>query len=175
MKKKILFAIAICVYSILVLLCAKQALNYFYTESFRERYKKEDYSTNEDLLKVGNVIEPYKVYYNNGDICYRNGDYEGAIENFETALDSLPTKSDECKIRINLALSMMQTMQDEYNSPENIEDSLDILYTARDVLTENGCATDEGDGHSKTAEELKTDIDELINQLEEEQQTHQML
>ena len=69
-------------------------------------------------------------------------------------------------MRINLALAMIKNMGKDYDSEEKVESSLETLKEARNILLENNCATENGDGHNETAEELKEEIDEMIEELE---------
>ena len=164
MKKKIL----IIVYIMIMIVCAKQALNYFYNDYVMDHYRDGDYSINDNLLLSANFIEPYIAHYNNGNIFYNNSLYEEAINEYREALKCTPIpEKRECSIRINLALAMLKTLGDDYSEPENIDDSLALLYEARDVLLEVGCASDDGDGHSWKAQKLKDDIDEMIEELED--------
>ena len=171
MKVKIL----IVVYILLVLVGGKILLNYFYNENVIRAYDEKDYSVNDDLLKTLNVIEPYIPYYNDGNILYRQGKYEEAIEEYEKAIEAGIPELSECPVRINMALAKVATLDKNYKEPEHIDESLEILYAARDMLLEDGCATEDGDGHSKRAERLKRDIEAAIKELEElkEQQQQQ--
>lgn len=108
----------------------------------------------------------YIFLYNAGNKHYRAGDYTSAIEDYEKALKANPPGKQECDIRINLALSMIYNLGSDYNLPDQVDRSIQTLKQARDVLTEKGCATDMGDGHNATSEKLKTEIDELIKELE---------
>lgn len=108
---------------------------------------------------------PYKIYYNQGNELYENGDFEEAISKYEKALKFFPPKYKECSIRINLALSMLKNME---GSGEK-EDKLKVLYAAKDVLCEDGCANrDNDEGHSTEAERLKKDIEKEIERLKTE-------
>ena len=135
--------------------------------SFVNAYNKGEYETEaeEKLLKM-NFPESYLPYYNLGNAAYKKGDYNSAIGYYNQALQNYPPEDKDCLIRINLALSMCNTI-DFYNldSQEKIDTALFILYKARDVLLENGCATNEGDGHNADAQQLKEDIDAMIEKL----------
>ena len=129
---------------------------------------------NEDLLLTFNCFEPYIVHYNNGNLLYMNSLYLEAVEEYKTSLtfSGIPEDRD-CSIRINLALALLGSLGDDYEEPENIAHAIEVLNEARDVLLENGCASDDGEGHSKKAQELKEYIDELIDELQELQQQQQ--
>ena len=160
MKKKIL----IILYVIVILICGRQCLSYFYNQYVLNEYKAGNYSINEDLLLTLNIIEPYIVHYNNGNILYQNMLYEDAIEEYEKALTypDLP-KDRECKVRINIALSMVAMLPKDYDSRDNREDSIKVIREALKVLSAEGCAKKNGGGHSSRAQNL---YDELLEELE---------
>ena len=170
MKKKLLLIL----FLVVVLLFAKQSLNYFYNGYVLSKYRQDDFSMNEDLLLTFNCFEPYIVHYNNGNLLYMNSLYLEAVEEYKTSLTFFFFFEDrDCSIRINLALTLLGSLGDDYEEPENIAHAIEVLNEARDVLLENGCASDDGEGHSKKAQELKEYIDELIDELEELQQQQQ--
>jgi tetratricopeptide (TPR) repeat protein len=144
--------------------------------SFISDYKRQVYASDkEDQLLKMNSPESYLPYYNLGNVSYKNGDYNAAIAYYNKALENDPPKNRECLIRINLALSMCNTI-DFYHidSKEKVDTTLIVLYKARDILTEKGCASEEGhDGHNADAQQLKEDIDRLIEQLENMEFTEQ--
>lgn len=137
--------------------------------NFVEAYNRGQYNTRqEEGLLTLNIPEGYVPYYNLGNAYYRMGDYNSAIGYYNQALLQHPAEPKDCQIRINLALAMLKTI-DFYglNTQEKIDTALFMLYKARDVLTEHGCASEEGhDGHNEDAQQLKEDIDRLIEQLE---------
>ena len=115
------------------------------------------------------VFLRYIFIYNKGNKLYERMDYAGAIEQYQNALDAHPPHFKECSIRINLALAMIYNMGPEFAAPENVESSIQTLMEARDILLEDDCATNEGDGHSEPAQQLKEEIDALIEQLQQQQ------
>ena len=169
MRLKIIIAI----YIVVFLVCGKILMNYFYNEGVIDAFEKGDYSLNDDLLLSLNYLEPYIAYYNNGNIHYKLGQYDEAIEDYQNALDTGIPAGHECPVRINMALSILGGLGADYKNPENIDKSLEILYRARGVLLEDDCANDEGTGHSKKAERLKRDIDAAIEELKQIQQQQQ--
>lgn len=106
--------------------------------------------------------------YNIGNSHYQNEDYDKAITSYENALKANPPSGRECPIRINMALAMVYGLGDDYAAPENVENSLQTLKAARNVLLEDDCATAGGNGHSETAEQLKEEIEKLIEQLKQQ-------
>ena len=162
-------AIFITIYSMLVLGCSVLVFNYAYNAFVTYCYNHGNYSMDAKPLQMFNWTEKYVAYYNQGNIEYQKGEYLNAIEAYEKALELDPPEQKECSIRINLALAMLATIGDLYQDPAYAEDILTILYSARDVLLEDGCATEAGDGHSADAEQLKKEIEEIINELEKQQ------
>lgn len=166
MKKNI---IIIC-YSVVLVVLFKLAFTFGYNEWVISKYEEEDYSENFSLLEMFNVNEPYIVYYNNGNVMYQRMDYEAAIEYYEKALANNPPEGKECPIRINLALAKLALLEDDWLSEEKIEDSIELLEECLDTLSEDECATEDGDGHDNRAQRLYDEIKELLDQAEQEQQ-----
>ena len=112
----------------------------------------------------------YIFIYNKGNTLYNRLDYPGAIEQYQNALEANPPHFKECSIRVNLALAMIYNMGPDFAEPENVENSINTLLEAREILLEDGCATEEGDGHSEPAQQLKEEIDKLLEQLQQQQE-----
>ena len=163
MKKRILISI----YIVMLLICGKLAFNYIYNGIVTYCYHQDNYSVSVKPLLIFNWSEPYISHFNQGNIYYKKNCFEDAIASYKKALELHPPKEKECAIRINLALAMLGTMAEDYAAPENVDTSLEILKGARDVLLEDGCATESGDGHSETAEQLKKEIEALLEQLKQ--------
>lgn len=146
-------------------------------KNFVNEYNSGVYNlTQEEKLLKLNIVESYKPHYNLGNVCYKKGDYNAAITYYQDALKNHPTEKDECLIRINLALAMCNTIDfQRLDSDEKVQTALFILYKARDVLTEKGCASpNEGEkGHNADAQQLKEDIDKMIEKLENPDQQQQ--
>lgn len=120
------------------------------------------------MMLVGVLFFRHIFYYNSGNRAFERMDYVGAIEEYGHALATPVFHPKECSIRINLALAMIYNLGEHFAEPENVEHSIEVLLAAKDVLLEDECATLEGDGHSETAEQLKREIDELLEQLQQE-------
>lgn len=118
------------------------------------------------LLLWGVIFFRYLFLYNKANRLYQRKDYVAAIEIYEDALHALPPRYKECSIRINLALAMIYNLGDNYAAPDQVENSINTLLKAREILLEDDCATQEGDGHSETAERLKDEIDRLLEELQ---------
>ena len=111
-------------------------------------------------------FEPYVNHYNRGCIYYAIGDYPDAQKEFERAMESDIADPDECRLRVNLALSLVKQLDLSDVNEDNLQDILDVLDQARDILCEDGCANrDDNNGHWPDAQTLKNEIDELYNQL----------
>lgn len=168
-KKKILIGI----YIVMLLICSKLAFNFIYNGIVVAAYHQYNYSVTMKPLLIFNWSEPYIAHYNQGNIYYQNYSFEDAILSYGEALEANPPKEKECDIRINLALAMLGTMEEDYTAPENVETSLEILLGAKEVLLENDCATENGDGHNSTAEQLKEEIEAMIAELQQQSETQQ--
>ncbi|MBE6015636.1 MAG: tetratricopeptide repeat protein [Lachnospiraceae bacterium] len=142
-------------------------IRYFINHNYVTAYNNGDYNaTGEDILKTMNFPEGYVPYYNLGNAAYQKGEYILAAENFSQALKYYPREGEDCKIRINLALSLCYTIDfEKLDNESKIESALVTLYQARNTLMQNGCANDEGTGHNKDAQQLKEDIDKMIEKL----------
>lgn len=121
-------------------------------------YEKDIYSN--ELIKslyLLNFNEPYIVYYNNGNLNFKQKEYDTAIKNYKISLEKNPPKSRVCDIRINLSLATL------YNIKATDKDTiLAELKKAREYLYENGCANEQdNNGSSEEAEELEEEIKEL--------------
>ncbi len=112
--------------------------------------------------------EPHVNHYNRGNLYYSLGDYERAIEEYQEALSTVSGKPYDCMTRINYALSLVVPLDLENVTEDNVDEILAVLYEARDILCENGCAKPNSDhgGHDSDAQKLKNEIDELIELLE---------
>lgn len=115
------------------------------------------------------ITEPYVNYYNRGNVYYALGQYELAEEEYEQAMRSELQERQDCRLRVNYALSMVEQINPNEITEDNLDDVLAILDAARDVLCENGCASrDDNSGHYPDAQTLKNEIDEFERQLLEQ-------
>lgn len=167
MKKRIFIGI----YIIMLLICMKLAFNLIYSSIVNYRYHKGEYEVTMKPLLAFNWNEPYVAHYNQGNIYYKKANYEDAILQYKEALSHSMPQEKECSVRINLALAVIGTLPEDYDSYENIETSLETLLSAREILLEKECATETGDGHSKEAEQLKEEIDAMIRQLKQQSES----
>lgn len=163
MKKKIVSII----YIALIIIIIKLMCNYIVNSILIHKYNNHEYSEkNAKVLQIANFVEPYIAHYNMGNILYKKGEYEKAIEEYKNSLKCLPTKSKECQIRINYALAICKTVHVDESDSESIKNAIKTYESAIDVLTEKGCANkNDNNGHSKNAEQLKKDIQDEIDRL----------
>jgi tetratricopeptide (TPR) repeat protein len=172
MKSKKTRIISIIISLLLLIAALFLGIKYIINEKFVSDYKSEAYSgLNEDALFIMNFPQSYIPYYNSGNAAYQNEEYDKAEEYYLDALKhSPPHRTDddyECNIRINLALSMLQQLDYNPDSDAAVEKLIEKLMEARNVLTETGCANpDDSNGHNADAEQLKKEIDDLIDKLQ---------
>ena len=131
-----------------------------------------DYSNNRMIEKFNNgqfeqnplgflgFMEPQVNYYNRGNIYYSLGQYDLARAEYEQALDCDLHDHQDCRLRVNYALSLVEAIDPAYITDENLDEVLAILDEARDILCENGCASrTDNSGHFPDAQRLKNEID----------------
>lgn len=141
---------------------------------FLRNYERGSYSEMpETMLMPLRFGDNYIIPYNVGNAAYMQGDYDRAVSCYQTALDCDPPEYDEeCKIRVNLALSLCHTINFEAldrSDDEAVSKAVQTLYTARSVLTLHECASEPAgsdDGHFADADLLKHDIDRMLNELQ---------
>ena len=159
--------IAIAVIGILVLI--RSAVNAL----FLYNYDHGSYMTiSENTVNSIAVGENYVIPYNLGNAEYQRHNYEKAIPYYLDALNKkLPETEEECKIRVNLALSLCHTIDFDHldvTDPDAVMNAINILLEARYVLTEKGCASEpvgSSDGHYENADKLRKDIDDMLQYL----------
>lgn len=138
-------------------------INYIANEMMIKKYKNNEYE--ESKISVLGFTEPYIAHYNRGNILYKKDNYDEAIKEYEKALHLTPSHDRECKIRINLALAMVVPINLENITQNDVEEVLETLEKAKNVLYEHGCALSHGSGHNRDAQTLKEEIDKLEKEL----------
>ena len=160
--------IFIIVYILVILILIKLVFNIVTNGILKSKYEDGEYSDQVAYtLSLLNFPEGYVADYNLGNVLYKKGDYNGAIEQYKKALDKHVPKKKECKIRINYALSICRLVHVDEENKESIEAAIKEYEKAIDILTEKGCANDDGDGHSDDAQQLKEDIEKEIKRLKD--------
>lgn len=152
MKKIILIFIIPC------LILFKLIFTFTTNEIIISKYNNGEYKTGLiNYLYFINYPESYIVYYNHGNLLYKDKEYNNAIQKYETSLEKNPPQSKVCDIRINLSLAMVAAIDES-----NPEEALKILKKARETLYEDNCANEQDNsGESETAEKLEEEIKEL--------------
>ena len=168
MKKKVL----IIIYVILILITLKLFYNILVDNVLISNYNNGKYSENQaKLLTFLNFSQPYIANYNYGNVLYKNGEYEQAIEKYKKALKGIIPKDKECNIRINYALAICKTVSVNEKDQNSINKAIEKYESAIQILTEKGCADkDDNNGHNKKAEQLKEDIQKEIDRLKKLQE-----
>jgi len=151
-------------WAVLVLVLMVLVVNYVSNEAMIKAYNNKKYEKN-SLAALG-FTQPYISHYNQGNNYYQLGYYDLAIEEYKKAISFNPPEGMDCQIRINIALAMTLPIDESQITVDNLQENLDILYEAEEILCEKGCANmDDGKGHYKDAQVLKEDIDEFIDKL----------
>ncbi len=151
------------IWVLLVIFMGILLLAYYSNRNMIKNYKKEKYEFNQ--LGFLGFTEPYINPYNRGNIFYSLGDYDRAIAEYDLALSYNPPEPADCMIRVNYALALIAPIDPDNINEDNLEEVLDILDEARDILCEDGCANDKGTGHYDPAQTLKDEIDEFEEEL----------
>ena len=160
--------IFIIVYILVILILIKLMFNTITNGILISKYEEGEYSEQTAYaLTLLNFPEGYIADYNCGNILYKKADYNGAIEQYKKALSKKVPERKECKIRINYALAICKLVTVDEENKESIEAAIKEYERAIDVLTEQDCANDDGDGHSDDAQQLKDDIEKEIKRLKE--------
>lgn len=162
--------IFVLLYIVLFLILFKLMIAFGINETMIKEYQEGNYDViKTKILLILNISEPYIAHYNYGNQLYQKKDFDGAIQAYKKALKLHPTQKKECAIRINLALAMLQQINEQDTSEANRNRSLSILGNAKQVLCENGCANEkDNNGHSKEAEQLKADIEKKEKELKKD-------
>ena len=166
MRKKVLLTVLCIVVVILLKLICDYILNTIQVNS----YKEEKY--NADLAQLVATLKFNKSHaanYNYGNVLYQKGDYDGAIEQYKNALDTIVPSGEECDIRVNYALAICKTVKLEKEDEKDeakVKEAIKKYESAIDVLVAVECAhRNDNNGHDKDAQQLKNDIQKEIDRL----------
>lgn len=106
-------------------------------------------------LNVANVLEPHKAPFASGDALALAGDFAGARSDFEAALAAHPG-TDECAVRVNLALSI-EKLGDAAVSADTAKaaglygEALGVIESAPQACHTEGPANSNGEGDELAA------------------------
>lgn len=156
--RKVFKVIVIVLIIVLVKLISSFAVN----EMIIKDYNNGKYDeTMIKFLYLGNLNQPYVVYYNNGNILYKMNEFDKAISKYKEALIKNPPRRKTCDIRINLSLAMIKNI-----SSDDQETVFNLLEDAKQNLYNDGCANANDDnGRSKEAENLEEEIKKAQEQI----------
>ncbi|MDD7836909.1 MULTISPECIES: hypothetical protein [Paenarthrobacter] len=104
-------------------------------------------------LGVANVLEPHKAPFASGDAAVLAGDFAAARTEFEIALNRGPG-TDECKVRVNLALSiekLADSGKDPGHKDQLVREALAVIEAASSQCREPGPANAAGEGDALSA------------------------
>ena len=130
--KKILLTIG---YFILIIVSSVMIIRYAYNAYLIHQYNRQNYNVTSTPLTLLNFTESYIVHYNQGNIYYKQGNYEDAIRAYNIALALRMPKKKECDVRVNLALAMLGTIKDTYADLSYAEETKQVVTQGMHNLT----------------------------------------
>ncbi|MBZ2198723.1 hypothetical protein [Occultella gossypii] len=130
-------------------------------------------------LEFFNVIEPWKPYFNQGTAIYAGGDFFGATQEFEVALNMVPKApegeprgADECTVRTNYSLAV-EGLGDEARIAGDFAQSTARYTEAQDILADCGESGGNGGEQAQEAEERQQESQEQSEEQQQQQQEQQ--
>ena len=140
------------------------AFKYAYNKYVINKFNDGDYDISMKPGMMCNWVQPYVAHYNAGNIYYQNGNYKEAIEEYKLAKDKETKNNHKCDIRVNMALSMLGTLPEDYASEKNLKNTIEVLTQAKEVLITDGCAKENEAGHDEEATKLREEIDAMLTE-----------
>ncbi|GLU59936.1 hypothetical protein IG195_16425 [Arthrobacter sp. TES] len=128
------------------------------SEAFAAR-QEESLGRASGWLLYANVLEPHKAYVASGDAHALAGDFAAARKDFASALSANPG-FDECKVRVNLALSI-EKLGDaavEAQTPDAgtlFAEALSVVQESPSACRHEGPANADGEGDALDAAEAR--------------------
>ena len=156
MRNGMLKKIAIAIWLVTALFLGILVLNYYGNRKLIERYGQGVYQQNE--LGFLGFTQPYINHFNRGNVFFQLGDYTKAKQEYQSALNLKPGDPYDCKIRVNYALSYVKPIDTKKITKDNYKDTIEICETAKSILSEKDCATENNDGHYYAAQKLYNEI-----------------
>ena len=163
MRNGLLKKIAIAVWIVTALFLAILVINYYGNRKLIERYGEGVYQQNE--LGFLGFTQPYINHFNRGNIFFQLGDYQKAKQEYQSALNLKPDDPYDCKVRVNYALAYVKPIDPDKITEDNYEDVIETCETAKSILSEKDCATENNDGHYYAAQKLYNEINAFIESL----------
>lgn len=126
------------------------------------------------IAAVSIFLQLYKYHYNKGNEYYDSYKYSDAAAEYNKALSYPVPDGEECAIKVNLVLAKIAPVNFD-NVPEaDLSDTIDLLSDCIDLLCEDGCAhKNDENGHDSTAQELKDELEQILEKLKEQQEQGQ--
>lgn len=159
MLKKIIISI----WAVTALVLGVLVANYYSNRSFIEKYDNGVFQQNE--LGFLGFTQPYVNSFNKGNTYMKLGNHTKAKQEYQAALNHHPNKPYDCKIRVNYALAYVDAIDTRKITKDNYEDVIQICETAKTILSENKCATEDNNGHYYAAQKLYNEINQFIEEL----------
>ena len=97
-----------------------------------------------DANRSVNPFQPWVAAFNEGVAHHRDGDVQRAIDDYESALASVPLRR-ECTVRVNLALAH-EASGDAFAQAGNTASARTEWQAGREVLAAGLCRTEAGQG-----------------------------
>lgn len=126
----------------------------------------DEFAANDSL----NWFEPWISAFDEGAARHADGDYDGALARYATALEDVPER-EECTVRINAALAH-ESLGDAAAEDGDGEEATAQWQAGIDTLSEGGCPTDAGRGQDQTDDAAAVD-QRLRQKLQQQQQQDQ--
>ena len=154
MKKKIGYVVFI----LFFLFFAHLSLRYFLNEVYIGKYNDGIYDNKiVNFLMFLNYPESYIAHYNKGNNLYQTEEYKEATDEYLIALETVP-KSRKCMVIVNLSFAKFQLVD-----MENQDTIVRDLKAIQKILLQDNCATKDGKGTNKDAQNFYDEIEKLLN------------
>ena len=155
--------ITIAIWFVTALLLAILLVNYYSNRQFIKNYDSGVYQENE--LGFLGFTQPYIDHFNKGNLYFRLRNHTKAKQQYQQALNLKPEDPYDCKIRVNYALAYVEPINVKKITKDNYQDTIKICETAKSILAENKCATEDNKGHYYAAQKLYNEINAFIEEL----------
>ena len=155
--------ITIIIWLVTALILAVLVINYYSNRQFIKNYDSGVYQENE--LGFLGFTQPYIGHFNKGNLYFRLRNHTKAKQQYQAALNLKPDDPYDCKIRVNYALAYVEPINVKKITKDNYQDTIKICETAKSILAENKCATEDNKGHYYAAQKLYNEINAFIEEL----------
>jgi len=117
----------------------------------QEKFSAGDFDRAAAAFGEAGALNPFQDWiaaFDRGAAAHAGGDYDAAIDRYETALPAVPTRH-ACTVRINLALAH-EAVGDAAAADDDATDARAAWTAGIKVLREGRCPTDSGRGEKQT-------------------------